>query len=274
MKLKILNQKAEEKGSIDVPSQFKETPRHDLIKRAVETIRANTRQPYGAKPEAGLRHSTYLSKRRRAYKGTYGPGRARTPRKVMSSNGLQFHHVGAQVPNTVGGRRAHPPKAAKIWNKDLNKKERQKAIRSALSGTLIKELAEKRGHKVPSNYPFIISDELSKIEKTADLKKALEKQGFKEELTRTSKTKIRQGKGKNRGRKYKNKTSILFVTAESNQKLEKAASNLKGCDVTSVDKLNTLLLAPGAVPGRLTLYTESAVKKIKEENLFQRGESK
>ena len=46
--------------------------------------------------------------------------------------------VGAFAPGTVGGRRAHPPKSEKIWSKKINKKENAKAIRSAISATLLK----------------------------------------------------------------------------------------------------------------------------------------
>ncbi len=271
MKLKILNKKAEEKGSLELPKQFSEITRQDLIKRAVQAIQANNRTSYGAKEGAGQRHSAYLSKRRRAYRGTYGTGQARTPRKILSRNGIRFYYVGAVVPNTVGGRRAHPPKSSKVWSKSINKKENQKAIRSAIASTVNTELITSRGHKVPSNFPFIISDEFTNISKTSELKKSLEKLGFKEELERAEKTKIRPGKGKSRGRRYKKKTSILFVVTEPCQ-LANAATNLPGCSAILVQDLNAYSLAPGTSPGRLTLYTESAIKKLKEDKLFMNGE--
>ena len=269
MNLKILNSKAQEKGSVKLPNQFSEPVRTDLIKKAVLTILANNRQSYGAKPEAGKRHSAFLSKRRRKYRGTYGIGQSRTPRKVVSRSGTRFNYVGAVVPQTVGGRRAHPPKAEKVWTMSINKKENRKAIRSAMSATVLKEIVEKRGHRVPEKYPFILSDDVTKIKKTTDLLKLLESLGFKEELERTNQRKIRAGKGKTRGRKYKARTGVLFVVTEMCD-LVYAANNIPGCDVVLAQNLNAYLLAPGGDPGRLTLYTESAIKKIEEEKLFEK----
>ena len=270
MKLKILDKSGKEKGTIDAPIQFKESFRPDLIKRAVLTILANNRQPYGASPEAGKRHSAFLSKRRRKYRGTYGIGQSRTPRKVLSRNGTRFHYVGAVVPQTVGGRRAHPPKSTKIWTQKINTKENRKAIRSALSAAFNKQLVEERGHKIPSNYPFVLADEFKQIKKTSDLLKALNTLGFEEEIKRASKRKVRAGKGKTRGRKYKNTNSILFVVTEPCD-LAFSALNIQGCDIVLVKNLNAYLLAPGANPGRVTLFTEDAIKYLQEKEMFTKN---
>ncbi len=267
MKLKILDQKAQEKGTLKLPSQFAEAVRVDLIRRAVKAIFANNRQAYGAKPEAGKRHSAFLSKRRRKYRGTYGIGQSRTPRKVLNRSGTRFHYVGAVAPQTVGGRRAHPPKASKIWTQKINKKENRKAIRSALSSTINLELVKGRGHIPPPSYPFVLTDDFTQISKTADLIKALETLGFNQELSRAQSFKVRAGKGKNRGRKYKAKTSILFVVNDYCD-LVQAVNNIPGCDIISVKDLNAYILAPGAQPGRLTLFTQSAVKELEEKGYF------
>ena len=47
MKLKIISKGNKEKGSIELPKQFNEEIRADIIIRAVETIHANKRQAYG-----------------------------------------------------------------------------------------------------------------------------------------------------------------------------------------------------------------------------------
>ena len=270
MKLKIVNKHATEIGQIDLPIQFQESVRLDLVKRAVLAIRANNRQPYGTKPGAGKRASAYVSKRRRAYKGTYGIGQSRTPRKILSKSGTRFNFVGAFAPQTVGGRRAHGPKATKIWTQKINETENRKEIRSALASTIIPGLVKARGHKIPNTYPFIITDEFNQITKTAELKKTLQKLGFKEELERAAIKKIRAGKGKNRGRKYKTKKSILIVTDKESQ-LKLSSANIPGVDFAIVENLNAELLAPGTTPGRATLYTESAIKKITEQKLFTKN---
>lgn len=270
MELKILNKDAKETGKIKLPPQFSEEVRSDLVKRAVIAIQANNRQRYGASFEAGKRSSSYVSKRRRAYKTTYGIGQSRTPRKILSRSGTRMNWVGAFAPQTVGGRRAHPPKSSKFWSLKINTDENRKAIRSALSATMVSELVKARGHIVSDIYPFAVSDDFNSISKTADLKKALTNFGLDKELARANVSKIRAGKGKARGRRYKSRTSVLFVVSKHDE-LRKAVNNLPGCDVVVVDHLNSLVLAPGAVPGRLTLFTESALKKLGDESLFIKG---
>jgi large subunit ribosomal protein L4e len=270
MKLKILTIEGTEKGTMEMPEQFSEPARKDLVKRAVLAIQARNRTPYGAFPEAGKRYSAHVSKRRRDYKGTYGIGQSRTPRKVLSRNGTRFNFVGAFAPQTVGGRQSHPPKASKIWATKINELENRKAIRSALASTMVVELVKARGHKVPASYPFILAEEFNNVKKTAELRKSLLKLGFKDELERSSVVKVRAGKGKVRGRKYKTRKGILFVLSKESD-LSKSARNIAGSDIVLVKNINVELLAPGTEPGRLTLFTESAVKELSESKLFTKN---
>ena len=268
MKLNVLSLKKAELKKADMPKQFSEPVRQDLIKRAVKAIESHTRQPYGSSPRAGLRHSAFVSKRRHKYKTTYGIGQSRTPRKVMSSRGTRFNWVGAVAPQTVGGRRAHPPKAEKIWEQKLNKKENRKAIRSALSATVVKAIVEERGHKVPDNYPFIIESKIEAISKTKEAIDLLETLGMTPDLERSSVKKIRAGKGKARGRKYKTRIGPLLVVADEECAAMQSFANIQGVDVEVVHNLNAQLLAPGCMPGRLTIFSETAIARIEKENLF------
>ncbi len=264
MKVAILGQDNKNTGSVELPIQFHEPVRPDLIQKAVETIQANKRTPYGADPEAGKRHSVKVSKRRRKYRGCYGIGISRVPRKVHSRSGTRMNWTGSFAPGTVGGRRAHAPKPGKDWSKKINKKERRMAIRSAMAASVNKELVIARGHKAPKEFPFIISKGFENISKTKDLQKALAAIGLTEELQRCSIKKLRSGHGRKRGRKYKKRKGPLVVTGEES-KLSQLS--LPGVDVVRVDNLNAQLLAPSSV-GRLTLYTESAIQRLASEKLF------
>ena len=51
----------------------------------------------------------------------------------------------------------------------------------------------------------------------------------------------------------------------------KSANNIPGVDVAFVKNINALLLAPGGVPGRLTIYTKKAIDMIEKEALFENG---
>ncbi|MBU0757261.1 MAG: 50S ribosomal protein L4 [Nanoarchaeota archaeon] len=256
----------EVKGKVRLPSQFNEEIRPDLVKRAVLAIQSHKRQPYGSDPEAGKKYSSKLSRRRRDYKGSYGIGISRVPRKIISHRGTRFNWIAATAPNTVGGRRAHPPKAGKNWDMKLNKKERRKATRSALSATMISELVKERGH-IFTDYPVILEDAFEKIDKSKELILALGKMGFGEELSRTNERSIRAGKGKMRGRKYKYKKGPLLVVSDK-CKLVKASKNILGMDVVQVTDVNAEILAPGGAVGRLTLFTESAIGRLEKERLF------
>ena len=267
MKLPILDLEKKKAGEKDLPSQFSEAYRPDLIKRAVEALQNSARQAYGADPKAGMRSSSRLSKRRKNYRGSYGFGISRVNRKILSRRGTRFFWVGAFSPQTVGGRRAHAPKAEKNWEKSLNKKENQKAIRSAIAATINKSLVESRGHRVPAEYPFIISAKFEALTKTKELENVLLALGFKDELERSLIKTIRAGLGKLRGRKYKKKKGILLVVGGDCPAL-KAAKNIPGIDIVQVNALNVELLAPGAHPGRVAVWTEKAIEVLGKENLF------
>ena len=267
MKLDILDNSKNKVGEISLPMQFGEDVRVDLVKRAVLALQSGRKQAYGAMKEAGKRASANLSKRRKKYRGMYGFGISRTPRKILSRRGTRMFWVGAVSPNTVGGRKAHPPKAEKELQKKVNKKERKKAIRSAISATVISELVKKRGHILHDNYPFVLDKKFEDVSKTKDIMGSLKVFGLEKELLRMDKTKIRSGRGKSRGRKYRiKKGPLIVVSKESN--IKKAAGNIPGIDIVDVKKLNVELLAPGHIPGRLTLWTAGALEKMEKEKLF------
>ncbi len=267
MKLTTYSLEKKKMGDRELPKQLTDAYRPDLIRRAVRAIQSAAQQAFGRALMAGMRHSTTVSKRRRDYKTSYGSGVSRVARKVLSHRGERMSWVGAFSPQTTGGRRAHPSKAEKVREDKINAKEKKKALRSAAAATFDKFLVEQRGHKVPSDYPFIIDAAAEKLGKTSQVEEVLEKLGFSEELQRASQRKVRAGKGKLRGRKYQSKKSLLLVVAE-NCFLEKAAGNLPGIEVVPVKALNVSHLAPGAFPGRVTLWTSAALQKIEKENLF------
>ena len=166
----------------------------------------------------------------------------------------------------MSGRRAHPPTAQRILTKKINKKENQKAIRSALAATVEKTLVSSK-HMLPDMYPFAVDNSVESIQKTKDAITALDAFGLQQELLRTSERTIRAGKGKTRGRKYRTKKGLLIVVG-SECPLLKATKNLPGVDTVAVNELNAELLAPGTVPGRATIFSISALEMMKTKRLF------
>lgn len=248
----------------DLPVQFEERVRPDIVKRAVLSIQSKNRQAYGSDPEAGLKHVTRWKKRNNAYRSQKGRGQSRTPRKIMMGRGSQLMGEGAEAPNTRGGRRAHGPKSDKDWTEEINDKERRKAIRSAIAASTDTELVSER-HDYDGELPVV--DSFEDIEKTAELKERLEDLGLEDELERVKQKNVRAGRGRNRGRKYRTKVGPLLVVSKDCNAFD-AASNIPGVDIARVENLNAELLAPGTQPGRLVVWSEDALERLGEEELF------
>jgi large subunit ribosomal protein L4e len=244
MKATVRDLNGDDAGEVDLPETFDTPYRPDLIQRAVVAAQANRKQAYGADPYAGMRTPAE----------SFGSGRgmAHVPRE----NGQ-----GRRVPQTVGGRKAHPPKAEKDQGKRINDKERQLAVRSAIAATADADLVSERGHQFDSDVelPLVVSDEFEDLVKTKEVVAFLESVGIHADIERADERKVRAGQGKARGRKYKRPTSILFVTSEEPSK---AARNLAGADVATAANVSAEDLAPGTHAGRLTVWTESALAEV------------
>ena len=255
MKIDVLDLEGKKKKQVDLPSQFNEIYEPVLVKRAVIAMQNSERQAYGPFEMAGMQASSALKKRRRDYRSMYGKGISRTPRKITWRRGMQMGWTGATAPNTVGGRRSHPPLVEKIWEDKLNKKEKTKAIRSTLSGLV-------------QNKKLVVAvQDLEAIAKTKDAKNVLEKIGFANELKRTKEEKLRSGKGKIRGRKKIEKRGVLIIVAET-CKITMAARNMPGCDIANVNALNPALIAARNGDLRQVIFTENALNKMEKEKLY------
>ena len=83
MKADMFSLEGAKTKSIELPEQFSEEIRPDLIRRVFLSFMSHLRQPFGAFPEAGKRQVVNIPKRRRALKTSYGHGIARTPRNFL-----------------------------------------------------------------------------------------------------------------------------------------------------------------------------------------------
>lgn len=268
-KIPVLSVTGEKTAEIELPMQFAEPVRTDLIKRAALAVLSTQRQAYGTDPEAGRKQGKAWPKRRRKFGGTYGKGISRVARKSLWRRGDQIGWVGARGAQTVKGLTAFAPKSERIFEEKINKKENRKAIRSAISATGVLDLVRSR-HKVNGLkiVPVIFEDKFESLKKSKEVSALLEKIGLKEEMERTKEKIIRAGRGKMRGRKHKRKVGPLIVVSKKCD-LEKAARNISGVDVVQVKALNAYLLAPGAQPARLTLWSKSALETLGKEKLFE-----
>lgn len=97
MKIPIKDGKAAKVGEIELPAQFTEPVREDLIAKVFKALATNGRMAYGADVRAGMKYAATLSRRRRKYRGSYGLGISRVPRKILSRRGTRFNWVGAEL---------------------------------------------------------------------------------------------------------------------------------------------------------------------------------
>lgn len=262
MKANVFDSKGNKTEEIDLPKVFVTVYRPDLIKRAVLAIQSHKRQSYGPNFFSGKRTSAHYHGVR---KGPHHMMNVEIARMKRIHGGPPNLQLSARfVPQAVKGREAHPPKVEKVFWKKINDKERILAVKSAIAATSLRDLVIKRGHLINDIIvPIVVEDSLEELKKSKDVKELLEKIGLEEELNRAKNKKVRAGKGKNRGRRYKKKKSVLFVVSE-NKGIVKAARNLSGVDICLVKYINAELLAPGTHAGRLTVYTKNAIKKLGE----------
>lgn len=246
----IFNLEGKPTGKATLPSVFNTPLRPDVIKRAVLSIQSHRIQHQGRDPMAGKKTSAES-------RGT-GMGIARIPREKGGGGKAAF------APGTVGGRQAHPPRAETKITKAIPKKEKRLALLSAIAATGSKETVASRGHKIEGilGIPLIVEDSLQELTKTKEVEEVLTQLGLLTDICRVRESRnIRAGKGKLRGRKMKQAIGPLIVVGE-NKGLIDAASNLPGVDIVMVKNLNAELLAPGTQPGRLTLWTNSAIEQL------------
>jgi len=263
MKTKIYTIDGQAGKEIELPKIFSLEVREDVISKIIEAKK--TEQPYGPSPVAGNQYSASgkLVHRRHVWKSQYGRGMSRIPRKRMSRRGTQFNWVGATVPNTRGGRRAHPPKIlSRMLNLKINKKELLAGLKSAISATAKEKYLKQKYSSLKdlkiNKLPFVVESKITSL-KTKDLLKSL-KAILGKELYNVAiqKKTIRKGIGKLRGRKYKNNAGLLLVIGNE----EKIKVN--SFDIQNAKNLGITDLAKGK-PGRLTIYTENAIKNLGEK---------
>lgn len=254
MKSQLYSSKGEKKGEISLPPLFDSKIREDIVAKYYEAEKFKKMQPYFAYAEAGKRHSASgtISHRRHEWKGHYGKGMSRAPRKTMWRRGTQFFWVGAEVSGARGGRRSHPPKPNYI--RKINQKEITIAMHSALAATAQESFLQKRYSSLqePSiKTPIIIESVPKKTKDILSLLKNILGETFSLALKKKT---IRHGKGKLRGRKYKSTAGILLVTS----KAEKA--KMKGIDIRHVNSLSIMDLYP---LGRLAIFTQKSLEELK-----------
>lgn len=242
---------------IEKPRLFYFPIRKDIITRVSVSQYSHKIQPKGRYSRAGRNKSAEFF--------GVGLGLARVPRIKQGA----LRGTASIVAMARGGRKPHITTPEKKIYKKINRKELKLALASAVSATGNRDLVRERGHIIDnvSSLPMVVSSEVEEVSRTRELWEILEKLGFTDDIYRVKENiKMVGGKASWRGRRRKIRKGPLIVYGE-NHGILLAARNIIGVDVISASNISVIHLAPGGVPGRLTLWTEDALEKM-ENRLY------
>ncbi len=248
--IKIVDSDGKDAGEMTLPTVFSSGLRRDIITKAVVAQHSHRFQPQGRNPMAG--------KRTTAESFGVGRGISRVPR--VGGHG-PLSGTAAFAPGTMGGRSAFPPVPWKRTAKMMNRRERRVALDSAIAATGSIELVRHRGHKFDEDIqlPLVVTDEVEKFAKSSAAKTFLTAIGVWDDISRVKKSKTV------RGRNRKHSVGPLVIVSEY-QGAQRAFENFEGVDVVRVKDLSVEALAPGTLPGRLAIWTESAIKTLSDRS--------
>ncbi len=250
MKVGVYNLEGKKVEEIELPEIFETPVRPDIIRRAFIAAWSKKFTPYGKSPMAG----------RKAVAWSVGKGY-----DIARIRRIEGFGRAALAANVVGGYRVRAPKPYKRLVRFINKKEKLLALKSAIAATKDPILVQFRGHRIDfvHELPIIVIGDFENISKTKEVRKVLINLGLQTELERVKEgRRVRAGKGKRRGRKYKRRKGLLIIVSSKDAPVIRAARNIEGIDVKVVDNLSVINLAPGGWPARLTLWTKEAILRL------------
>lgn len=243
----ILSLDGAAKGKIALPVIFETEVRPELIRRAVIAENTKTLQPQGHFPLAGMQTTATYYGKMNSYRSGRHMGNAIRPKQKLGG-GVQGQV--RRIPSATKGKRAHPHLVEKKIKELMNKKEYQRALASAVSATC------------RNDAPIIVSDDIETIKRTKEMAKVLESLKLSGELEKGKKSRLRKGLRRSSRIKHYNKSVLLIVGKEGTAL--KSARNIAGVDACTTSTITANLLAPGGNPGRVTVWSEDAVKNIEE----------
>jgi large subunit ribosomal protein L4e len=241
-------------GTVTLPAVFTAPIRSDVVHYVHTLMAKNARQAYAVSLKAG--HQTPAE--------SWGTGRAvsRIPR--VPGGGTSRSGQGAFGNMCRGGRMFGPTKIWRRWHRKISVNQRRYAVASALAATAVPALVAARGHRIDNvpELPLVISDSLNSVSKAKDAKAVLTRIGAAADVEKARDSKkIRRGVGKSRNRRYTQRRGPLIVYDVS-EGIDRGFRNLPGVELTNVDNLNLLDLAPGGHLGRFLIWTKGAFEKL------------
>jgi large subunit ribosomal protein L4e len=245
---------AEVVATVALPAVFTAPIRSDVIHDVHTLMAKNARQAYAVGLVSGMQTPAV----------SWGTGRAvaRIPR--VPGGGTSRSGQGAFGNMCRGGRMFAPNKIWRRWHKKISVGQRRFAVSSALAATAVPALVMARGHRVDQvpEFPLVLADSLNRVSKTKEAIAVLTKCGAMADVEKVKASKkVHTGVGKMRNRRYTQRRGPMVVYDVS-EGLDKAFRNLPGVELTLVDNLSLLDLAPGGHLGRFVVWTKGAFEKL------------
>ena len=144
----------------------------------------------------------------------------------------------ARVPQATGGRAAHP-EGRKGPRQGDQPKEKQKSS-GPQSQPALPDLVRERGHLFEGDLPLVLEDRFEEITRTGDVIAALALGVYADVERAKASRKVRAGRGTMRGRRYKQRKSVLIVTGTNRSGRPEPA----GVDAVTVNRFNTSCWPP------------------------------
>jgi large subunit ribosomal protein L4e len=244
----VLDVEGKTSGEVSLPQVFQTVLRLDVIRKAAIAQQSHSFQPQGRNLMAG--------KRTTAESFGVGRGISRVPR--IGGHG-PLSGSAAFAPGTVSGRMAFPPVTSKTTVKEINQKEKRLALKAAIAATASDQIVRNRGHKFDADrtLPLIVNNEVENLSKASDARRFLTSIGVWDDITR-----VRNSKRIKAGARVHAVGPLVVVGEDKNAR--RALRNFEGLDVVRAADLSVEALAPGTHPGRLTIWSESAIKTLAE----------
>ncbi len=244
-KIDVMSIEGSVQKSIELPHAFSERARPDLIARAAIAESTLKIQPQAHYVLAGMQTTARYYGAMNSYRTGRHMGMAIRPREKLGGGVQGKVRV---IPSSVKGKRAHPHLIEKTTVENINAKEYQKAIRSAIA-------ASKR--------PVAVTSDIETLKKTKDLVKLLGRLKLENYLEDGQKKTQRKGVRRLASQRRYKKSLLIVVSNDSS--VLKAARNIPGVDACSLEKMTVSMFAPGGNPGRATVWSESALSKLDQE---------
>jgi len=250
----VYGKEKEEVAQVPTPAVFGCPVRHDLVHFVHTNMAKNRRQAYAVFRFAGEQTSAE----------SWGTGRAKARIPRVKGSGTRRAVQGAFGNMCRGGRMFAPTKTYRKWHRKININVRRYAVCSALAASALPALVTARGHKIDNvpEVPLVVSNEVESMKRTVEAVALLKSVGAYADVEKAKDSKkVRAGRGKMRGRRYKMRRGPLVVY-NTDDGITKAFRNLPGVELEHVSRLNLLLLAPGAHMGRFIIWSQGAFEKL------------